>query len=130
GAAGDVDEDVFGGEAEFGAFLEDGDDHGDAVGRDAGDLALGGTDDGGGGEGLDLDEEDAGALHGGGDDRARGLAALFVLLREEASGIGDFFQTPAGHLEEADLVGAAETVLDAAYDAMGVEAITLEVDDG
>ena len=70
------------------------------------------------------------ALHGGGDDRSAGLAAGAVLLDEKFSRIGDFAQAFAGHFEEADFVRAAETVLDAADDAMGVEAITLEISDG
>src|SRR5206468_3774983 len=114
----------------LGPFFQYGDDHGDAVAADAGDLALCGADDAAGGEGLHFDQQDAAALHGGGNDAAAGRAARAVVFHEEVAGVLDFLEAAAGHLEEADLVRAAEAVLDAAYNAMGVKAITLEVDDG
>ena len=132
-SAGDVDEDVVGCESEFGAFFEDGDDHCDAVGGDAGDFSSGGADDGACGEGLDLDEENAAAGHGCGDDRAtwgRPPPTTAVVLHEEVGGIGDLLEAVAAHAEQADLVGGTEAVFDAADDAMRVVAVALEVDDG
>lgn len=129
-AAGDVDEDIIGGEAEFGAFFQYGDDHGEAVGGDAAGFSLGGADDAGSGECLDFNEQDAGALHRGRDDGAAGLTAGAVLLDEEFAGVGDFFESLSGHFKEAHFVGAAETVFDAADDAVGMESVSFEIGDG
>ena len=96
---------------------------------------LGRADHAGRGQRLHLDQQHPAALHGGGDDAAAGLTGLAVgaravLFQEQVAGVADFGQALAGHLEQADLVGRPEAVLDAADDAVGVKAIALEVDDG
>ena len=50
--------------------------------------------------------------------------------RKRAEGFGDLGEAGAGHLEDADLVGGAEAVLDGAQDAELVAALALEVEDG
>ena len=50
--------------------------------------------------------------------------------RNSADGFGTSAQAAVGHLEDADLVGRAEAVLDGAQDAEMVAGIALERDDG
>jgi hypothetical protein len=52
------------------------------------------------------------------------------LDRNRAEGFGDLGQPAAGHLEDADLVGGAEAVLDRAQDAELVAALAFEIKDG
>ena len=79
-------------------------------------------------ERLDLDEERPRALDAG-EDRRAGDAAV-ALGEEERRGVGDLGEAGAGHLEDADLVGRAEAVLDRAQDAELVAALALEVEHG
>ena len=53
-----------------------------------------------------------------------------ALGEEERGGVGDLGEAGAGHLEDADLVGGAEAVLDRAQDAELVAALALEVEHG
>src|SRR5690349_3519614 len=129
-AARDVDEDIFGGEAELGALFQYGDDHADAVATRAAHLAPRGADDAACGQRLDLDQQHAGTLHRGGDDGAAGLTLGTIVFHEQVAGVGDFLETFAGHLEQSHLVCRAEAVLHAADDAVAVVAVALEVDDG
>ena len=48
----------------------------------------------------------------------------------ERGGVGDLGEAGAGHLEDADLVGRAEAVLDRAQDAKLVAALALEIEHG
>ena len=51
-----------------------------------------------------------------------------AVAEEERRGVGDLGQPRAGHLEDADLVGGAEAVLDGAQDAELVPALAFEVE--
>ena len=94
----------------------------------ADDGAPGGAGGGGGDERLDLDEQRPGALDAG-EDRGAGGGAV-ALGEEERRGVRDLGEAGAGHLEDADLVGRAEAVLDRAQDAELVAALALEVEHG
>ena len=81
---------------------------------------LGGRD-----ERLDLDEQRPRALHRGEHDgagRAGGLGD------EPRGGVGHLGQAVAAHLEDADLVGGAEAVLERAQRAVGALALALELE--
>ena len=56
-------------------LFQNSNEHGEAVGVEAGGFSFGAADESGGGEGLEFDEDAAGAVHGGADDGAR---AVFV----------------------------------------------------
>ncbi len=119
-------EDILIGEAKFTVLLEDGNQHGEAVGVEAGDAAANSAGDAGGGKGLDLDEKAAGA----GDDGAGGGAGTgLALFGEEAGAVGDFIEATCAHFEEADFHGGSEAVLDAPEDTMLVVAIAFEGED-
>ena len=53
-----------------------------------------------------------------------------VALDEQISRVGDFLQSFAGHFKQADFAGRAKAVLHAANNAVRVEPIAFEVDDG
>ena len=82
----------------------------------------------GGEQGLDLDQHRPGSLHAGED---RGAADLALALGEEQGrGVGDLHQPGVGHLEDADLVGRAEAVLDRPQDAELMAALAFEIEHG
>src|SRR3546814_16896334 len=58
---------------------------------------------GGGNQGLNFNQEGAGALEPGEDGGAGDVAA--ALGKEEGGGVGDLLQPLVGHLDAADLVG-------------------------
>ena len=60
--------------------------------------------------------------------RLRRPALGVALAEEQFRGIGDLAQAVIRHLEDADLVGRAETVLDRAQDAILVAAIAFEIE--
>ena len=66
------------------------------------------------------------------DARENGRAGAFRLAvrQEEGRRVGNFGQTVARHLENADLVGRAEPVLDRTQDAELVPALAFEIEDG
>ena len=68
------------------------------------------------------------AFHAG-EHRGAGDVAV-ALGQEQRRGIGDFGQAGIGHLEDADLVGRAEAVLDRAQDAELMAALALEIEHG
>ena len=125
-AARDVEVDVVGGDADAAAGLDHGEHHAEARGVPAHDGAAGRAERARGDQRLDLAEHRARALHAGKDRRARGIAV--ALVEKERRGIGDFLQAERRHLEDADLVGRAVAVLDAAEDAEGVARIALEIE--
>ena len=84
---------------------------------------------GGRDQGLDLDQQRPRALDAGEDRRARGDAASRS-ARNRAEGLATSARPALGHLEDADLVGRAEAVLDRAQDAELVAALALEVEHG
>ena len=125
-AAGDVDEDVRLPQREAGMAPEDGHDHGQPLGVDARSDAARHGEVGGRDERLDLQEQRARALDRA-DDRRAGL--LVVGAAEQLRRILHGDQALGGHLEDAELVGRAEAVLDRAQDAVRTVAIALEVQD-
>jgi hypothetical protein len=87
-------EDIAVGQAEAGVLFEDGDEHGEAVGVEAGALAFGGAEESGGGEGLDLDEDAACSLHHGADDASGAWGAgRGSMDRGDAGALGGFAQS-------------------------------------
>ena len=52
--------------------------------------------------------------------------ACSCAVRNRADGIGDLGEAGAGHLEDADLVGRAEAILDRAQDAKVATALPFE----
>ena len=73
---------------------------------------------------LDLDQQRPASFDPGED---RGSGAAEIAFRQEKLGrIGDLAQPCAGHLEDADLVGGAETVFHCAQNAELVRAFALE----
>ena len=73
---------------------------------------------------LDLDQQRPRALDAG-EHGGAGRAEI-ALGQEQLGRVCNLAQTPAGHLEHADLVGRAEPVLDRAQDAELVRALALE----
>src|SRR5690242_7294862 len=128
-AADDVDEDVVGREAQLGALLEYRDDHRHAVAAHAADLALGCADHAGGRQRLHLDEQYAAPGHRGREHGAARRSPGTVLLDEQVGRVLHLAQAFPGHLEQPDLVRAAEAVLHAAHDAVRVKAVAFEIDD-
>jgi hypothetical protein len=104
---------------------EDGDDHRQALGVDAGAHAARHGQVGRGDERLYLEQEGPRALERAADCRAdfAGGAA------EELRRVGHALQPGAGHLEDAELVRRAEAVLDRPQDAMRVVAVAFELQD-
>ena len=123
-ATDDVDEDVFVGEAEFGAFFEDGDEEIEAVEVKAGGGALRVAEDGLADEGLDLDEEGAGAFDAAKDD---GAVDVLALGEEGGGGVFDFLEAELAHFKDSDFVGAAEAVFDGADGFEAAVAVAFEV---
>ena len=74
---------------------------------------------------LDLDGERSPSLEG--DRDARAADGFWPLAQEQAGGVWDFGHAFAGHLEAADLVGRAETVLDRADEPQRRVPVTLDV---
>ncbi|HEX4634792.1 MAG TPA: ATPase domain-containing protein, partial [Rhizomicrobium sp.] len=75
---------------------------------------------------LDLHEKRARALEAREHRRARRRAR--AIAEKQRRRIGDFGQALAGHLEDADLVGGAETVLDRAQHAEVMTPLTFEIE--
>ena len=128
-AACDVEIDFGRGEADAAAGFEDREQHGEPLAVPADRAAprgraRGKTD----GERLDFDQHGARAFEGGEDGGARQLFAAFS--EKQARRVGDFVETLRFHREDADLVGAAEAVLDGAQDAVLVRAFALEAEHG
>ena len=76
------------------------------------------------GQRLDLDEQRALALHRRHDDRAGDAGA--PIGEEQLRRVGHARQAGARHLEQPELVGRAEAVLDGPQQAQGVVALALE----
>ncbi len=74
---------------------------------------------------LYLDKHRPRAFHTDRDDRAGGAFGAF--LQEELRRIADSDEATAGHLENADLIGGAETVFRRADNAVVVVAVALEI---
>ena len=111
-------------------LLEDRDEHGEARGIEPTGTALGGAEEAGGGERLDLGKEDARAGLERREDRAR--AARGGASRGGGRALGGerrflhLGEAGAGHLEEAEFLGASEAVLHGAHHAVRMVAIAFE----
>src|SRR5262249_45456829 len=77
---------------------------------------------------LDLYKQRPGALHAG--KYCRTGRAGMTFAEEQGGGVGDLPEAAARHLEDADLVGWAEAILDGAEDAEMVATLALEIEDG
>ncbi len=76
-------------------------------------------------ERLDLDQKRPRALDPGEHGRARARGAVST-GEEQSRGVRHLGEPGAGHFEDADLVGRAETVLGRAQQAKGVRAVAFE----
>src|SRR5579883_562358 len=94
-----------------------------AVGGAASDAEIGG-----GNKGLHLHQNGPRSLHTDDDGGAGGILA--AVGEEDCGRVGDFQQALAMHLEDADFVRGAKTILDAAQQAVGVVAFAFEVENG
>ena len=110
------------------AGVEDGEDHREAPAVPADDRAARLAGRGGGDERLDLARGSAACPRC--RRRPPSPGAGSPLGEEQRGGVRDLGQALAGHLEDADLVGRAEAVLDRAQDAELVAALALEVEHG
>ena len=79
-------------------------------------------------QGLELHQDRARAFDAGEHRRARRSLSAFV--EEQGGGVLHLAQARVAHLEHADLVGGAETVLGGAQDAEGIAALTFEGEHG
>ena len=68
------------------------------------------------------------ALDGGDDHRARDAGT--AVGQEQPAGVGHRVEAAVGHLEQAELVGRAEAVLDGPQQSQGVVAVALEGEHG
>ena len=104
---------------------QDGEDESEAVAVYAGGCAAGRDDLGGSDERLDLDEQRAGSLHRA-EHHGAGFGAR--LSDEPGGGIDHLHQSALAHLEDADLAGRSEAVLQRSHGAEGSLALALEME--
>src|SRR5690348_11132493 len=127
-AAGDVDIDILVAEREADALGQHGKQHQHAVVVEAVGGVARRAEGGGADKRLHLHQQRARALHADGDGGAAGATAM--LGEEERRGVLDIHHAFTAHLEDADLVGGAEAILDAAQQAIAVEALAFQVEHG
>ena len=77
---------------------------------------------------LNLGQQRARALDAGKDGRAGRQSG--TIPKKQCGRIADFIKTGTRHLEDADLIGRAEAILDRAQDAEMVPTLALEIEDG
>src|SRR5262245_50783992 len=124
-ASGDVEKDVLPGEVKSDLLLENGDEQRQAVGIDPERRPARSTEGARSDQRLELDEYGPRALDRRHHDRAGDADGS--LGEEELRGIDDGREAVVLHLEDADLVGRAETVLHGAQHAERVTAVALEI---
>ena len=125
-SAGDVEEDILGPQLETAAFLQYRQQHVHATQVEAVGVTLRRAIDGGGDQRLHLDEQRARPLEGGGNG---GTAERLVAMTDkELRWIGDLPQSIAAHLEDAQLGGGSEAVLQGPQNAEAIVAAALELE--
>ena len=127
-AAHDVDVNVQVPEKIPGPPLQNGEQKVDPVGIVARAGPPGRREGGLGGQGLDLAEDGAGALHGAGYAVPRD--AQGPALQQHLGGIGDLGQAASGHIEHPQLIGGAIAVFGRTEDAVGQHLVPFKIQDG